>query len=234
MPALVFTRSSRLIPGFRAMPGRHHEHLGARRLVVAVGADDPRVEALDRARLVLVQCLALRHALDHVDEHHRAGQVLLGQPLRRRRAHVAGTDHRDLLEHCCTPSMYVKWAVLAGGKIALTTWPRLVRSRHLGDRGQHPLEIVERERLRPRRHVRQLSPSISGPCTSTRVRNTLPSLIVSVTGTYIWKVFATPSCVTLTRRLEHAVAGIGRSVHATLYVGICVPRTHWSKNHPIG
>jgi hypothetical protein len=54
-------------------------------------------------RLVLVECLALRHALDHVDEHHCAGQVLLGQPLGCRRTHVAGTDYRDLLEHCGQP-----------------------------------------------------------------------------------------------------------------------------------
>ncbi len=52
--------------------------------------------------LVLVQCLALRHALDHVDEHHGAGQVLLGQPLRCRGAYVAGADYRDFLEHAAS------------------------------------------------------------------------------------------------------------------------------------
>ena len=85
-----------VVPAHPRLPGDaggHHEHLGAGRLVVALGADDPGVEALDRARLLLVERLALRHALDHVDHHHRAGQVLLGQPLRRGGAHVSRPDN---------------------------------------------------------------------------------------------------------------------------------------------
>ena len=81
------------------MPGRDHEDLGAGRLVVAVGADHPGVEALDRAGLPLVERLALRHALDDVDHHDGAGEVLLGQPLRGGGAHVACADDGDLFQH---------------------------------------------------------------------------------------------------------------------------------------
>ena len=96
MPALVLTRSSRHIPGFRAMPGGDHEDVGARRLVVAVGADDPGVEAFDRAGLPLVERLALRNALDDVDHHDGAGEILLGQSLGGRGADVAGADDGNL------------------------------------------------------------------------------------------------------------------------------------------
>ena len=51
------------------------------------------------ARLPLVERLALRHALDHVDHHDGAGEVLLGQALGRGGADVAGADDGDLFEH---------------------------------------------------------------------------------------------------------------------------------------
>ncbi len=80
-------------------PGGHHEQLGARRLVVPVGADDPGVEALDGPGLPLIECLALRDALDDVDHHDGARELLFGQPLRRGRADVACPDDRHFLEH---------------------------------------------------------------------------------------------------------------------------------------
>ena len=99
MPALVLTRSSRLIPGFRAMPAVTTKTSAPGRLVVAVGADDAGVEALDRAGLPLVEPLALRHALDDVDHHDGAGEILLGEALGGRGADVAGADDGDLFQH---------------------------------------------------------------------------------------------------------------------------------------
>jgi hypothetical protein len=80
-------------------PRGDHEQLGARGLVVPVGAQHSSVEPLDGARLPLVQRLALRHPLDHVDHHHGPRELLLGQPLRRGGADVARSDDRHFLEH---------------------------------------------------------------------------------------------------------------------------------------
>ena len=99
IPALVFTRSSRLIPGLRAMPAVTTKSSEPGGGVVVVGTDHPGIEAFDRAGLPLVERLALGNALDHVHHHHRAGQVLLGHALGRRGADVAGPDDRDLVEH---------------------------------------------------------------------------------------------------------------------------------------
>ena len=81
------------------MPAVTIDDVGARGLVVVVGADDARVEALDRRRLPLVEPLALRHALDDVDHDDGAGELLLGDALGGGRADVAGADHRDLVDH---------------------------------------------------------------------------------------------------------------------------------------
>ena len=99
MPALVLSRSSRDMPGLRAMPAVMMTMSESRRLVVAVGADDARVEAFDRRGLPLVERLALRNAFDDVDHDDRARELLLGDALRGRRADVAGADDRDLVDH---------------------------------------------------------------------------------------------------------------------------------------
>ena len=101
MPALVLTRSSRLMPGFRAMPAVTMKSSESGRRVVAVGADDPGVEALDRGRLPLVEALALRHAVDDIHHHDGARQILLGDALGRGGADVACADDGDLVEHRC-------------------------------------------------------------------------------------------------------------------------------------
>jgi hypothetical protein len=92
--ALVFSRSSRLIPGLRAMPAVTMKIPGAGGLLVAVGADHPAVEALDRRRLPLVEPLALRDPLHDVDQHDLAGELLLRQPLRGGGADVPGARLR--------------------------------------------------------------------------------------------------------------------------------------------
>ena len=99
MPAFVLSRSSRDMPGLRAMPAVMMTMSESGRLVVAVRADDARVEALDRRRLPLVEALALRNALDDVDHDDGARQLLLRDTLRGRRADVPGADDRDLVDH---------------------------------------------------------------------------------------------------------------------------------------
>src|SRR3546814_1294068 len=63
-----------------------------------LGADDPGVESLDGAALPLVERLALRHAFDHVDQDHLAGQALFRQPLRRRCAYMRSEEHTSELQ----------------------------------------------------------------------------------------------------------------------------------------
>ena len=101
MPAFVLSRSSRDMPGLRAMPAVMITMSESGRLIVAVRADDARVEAFDRRRLPLVEALALRNAFDDVDHDDGARQFLLGDTLRGRRADVAGADDRDLVDHEC-------------------------------------------------------------------------------------------------------------------------------------
>ena len=79
--------------------GGDDDDVGARRLVVAVRADDARVEAFDRRRLPLVESLALRDALDDVDHDDGARQLLLRDALRSRRADIARADDRDFVDH---------------------------------------------------------------------------------------------------------------------------------------
>jgi hypothetical protein len=75
-----------------------HDHLGARGVLVVVRADDAGVRALDRRRLHHVEALALRHALDDIDQHH-VGELAVGDPLRERRPDVARPDHRHFPVH---------------------------------------------------------------------------------------------------------------------------------------
>ena len=63
---------------------------------VVVGAGDPGVVPDDRRRLGQVERLALREPLDDVDQDD-VGQACLGDPLRGRRADVAGADDGDLV-----------------------------------------------------------------------------------------------------------------------------------------
>ena len=95
MPAFVAIRSSRLMPGFRGDARRDDDDVRAGRVRVVVGAGDARVVADDRGRLGEVEPLALRQALDDVDQDD-VGQAGLGDPLRGRGADVPGADDGDL------------------------------------------------------------------------------------------------------------------------------------------
>ena len=66
-------------------------------------------KALDRRRLPLVEPLALRNAFDDVDHDDGAGELLLGDALRGRRADVAGADDGDLVDHMGSE---VRWTQL--------------------------------------------------------------------------------------------------------------------------
>ena len=96
IPAFLASRSSRLIPGWRARPGRHDDDVRARGVRVVVGADDPGVVPDDRRRLREVEALALRQPFDDVDEDdiREAG---LGDPLGGGGADVSGADDGDLV-----------------------------------------------------------------------------------------------------------------------------------------
>jgi len=100
MPALVLRRSSR---GSRACrdAGRDDDDVGIDGLLVAVRADDARIESFDRGRLPLVEPFPLRDSLDDVDDNDRPRQLLLGDALRGRRANIARADDRNFVDHEC-------------------------------------------------------------------------------------------------------------------------------------
>ena len=83
-------------PGLARQAGGHDDDVGAGRVGVVVRAGDPGVVADDRGRLGEVEALALRQALDDVDEHD-VRQAGLGDALRGRGADVAGADDGDLV-----------------------------------------------------------------------------------------------------------------------------------------
>ena len=76
--------------------GGDDDHVGAGDILVIVRPGDLRVEALDRAALRQIERLALRHALDHVEQDDVAEFLLRGE-MGERAADVAGADQRDLL-----------------------------------------------------------------------------------------------------------------------------------------
>jgi hypothetical protein len=84
--------------GFAGDAGGDHDDVRAGGVLVVVGADHARIGPLDRARLHHVEPLALRHALDDVDERH-VGELAVGDPLSEGRAHVAAADDRNLSIH---------------------------------------------------------------------------------------------------------------------------------------
>jgi hypothetical protein len=78
---------------------RDDDDVGVPGLLVAVGADDARVEPLDRGALPLIQPLALRNPLGDVHHDDGAGEFLFRDALCSRRPDVAGADDGDLVDH---------------------------------------------------------------------------------------------------------------------------------------
>ena len=91
-------------PGRARQPRGDHDDRRAGALVVAVRADDARLEPEHRAHLVDVERLALRQALLDVDEDD-VRVVALREHLRARRADVPGPDDGHLLSQSRTPSL---------------------------------------------------------------------------------------------------------------------------------
>ncbi len=83
-------------PGLAGQAGGDHDDVGAGRLLVAVRADDVRLEAEHRAGLVHVEGLPLREVRDDVDEDD-VGVVAPGDLEGAGGADVPGTDDGDLL-----------------------------------------------------------------------------------------------------------------------------------------
>jgi malate/lactate dehydrogenase len=83
-------------PWLTSEAGGHDHDVAAGRVGIVVRAQDARVVADDRSRLRQVEALALREALDDVDEDD-VGEPGFGDPLRGRGADVAGADDGDLV-----------------------------------------------------------------------------------------------------------------------------------------
>ena len=77
-------------------PGRDDDDVRARGVGVVVRAGDPRIVSDDRSGLREVETLALRQAVDDVDEDD-VGEAGLGDALRGRRADIPGADDGDLV-----------------------------------------------------------------------------------------------------------------------------------------
>ena len=83
------------MPGLRAMPAVMTTMSELAVVVVAVGSGQRGVIAVDRPGLQQVERLALRNALDDVDQHDVA-ELLLDDVLRHGGADVAGAHDGDL------------------------------------------------------------------------------------------------------------------------------------------
>ena len=101
---LMPSRSSRLMPGLRGTPAVTMHHVGAGDVGVVAGAGQARVEAVDRRGFGQVQRLALRHAVDDVEQDDVAQFLERGQ-VGQGAADLAGADQGDLLtRHGICPS----------------------------------------------------------------------------------------------------------------------------------
>ena len=85
--------------------GGDDDDVGARDVGIIVRALERRVEALDRAALGKIERLALRHALDDVEQDDVA-KLLRGGEMGERAADIAGADQRDLVaSHGALPAL---------------------------------------------------------------------------------------------------------------------------------
>ena len=82
--------------GLARHAGGDDHHVGAGDVLVFGRALDGGVEAFDRAGLAEIERLALRHAVDDVEQDHVA-QLLDRHQMRQRAANLPRTDQSDLL-----------------------------------------------------------------------------------------------------------------------------------------
>ena len=85
--------------GLSRQAGRDDHDVRIRRFLVRIRTDELYVKAVDRRGLREIQGLALRRALDDIDQHH-VRQLFARDPMRRRRPDIAGTDDRNLISSC--------------------------------------------------------------------------------------------------------------------------------------
>ena len=81
---------------------RHHHHVGIGGVLVIVRPLDLDVVAFNRARFQQVQTLALRDALQNVDQHH-IRQLLVHNAVRKRRTHIPCPNHGYFFTHESSP-----------------------------------------------------------------------------------------------------------------------------------
>ena len=94
--ALMPIKSSRAHARLARHAGGDDHHVGALQRAVVVRADIGGVETLDRRHLRDVERLALRHAVDDVEQHDIA-QLLDACEQCQRATDLAGADQRDLV-----------------------------------------------------------------------------------------------------------------------------------------
>ena len=152
-------------PGRARLAGRDHDHVGALGLVVAVRAEDVRLEAEHRAGLVHVERLALREVRDDVDEDDV--RVVAARELEGAGgADVAGADDGDFSTQLATPSLsmiasatsLVPTAV-GSSRVGFMSYVTLrALADHVGDRRLEPvgrvLLVEVAEHQHPREHLR--------------------------------------------------------------------------------
>jgi len=84
--------------GLARQTGRDHHDIRARDIGVIVGATDTGIRTGERRAFRHVERLALRHPLDHVEEHHVAEFAVRGL-LGQYATDIAATNQSDLLSH---------------------------------------------------------------------------------------------------------------------------------------
>ena len=107
-------------PGRARQPGGDHDDRGACALLVAVRADDRRLEAEHGAHLVDVERLALRQALLDVDEDD-VRVVALREHLRARGTDVPGPHDGHLLSHLLAPPSRGRTVSIQSAPMSATT-----------------------------------------------------------------------------------------------------------------
>ena len=92
-------------PRLAGYPGRHDDYIGASYIGVIIGALQVHIEPFNGAALRQVERLALRHAVDDVEQHDIAERLGRGE-VRQRAADVSSADQRNFVAcHGSGPSL---------------------------------------------------------------------------------------------------------------------------------
>ena len=96
MSEFVFNRSSRLMPGLRGKSGGDDHDVGIRGFLVRICSDELYVKAVDRRGLCKIERLALRRALDDIDQND-VGELFARDPMCSRRTDISGADDGNFI-----------------------------------------------------------------------------------------------------------------------------------------